>query len=74
VRFEAKKAGIADITLRRARQRLRVRVRRRGFGKGGVWLLSFSDDADDGAGHSEDQNARRGQKRTTPRKPGREKQ
>jgi hypothetical protein len=43
VKREAAKAGIADITLRRAREALGVKVQRRGFGKGATWVWTLPE-------------------------------
>jgi hypothetical protein len=44
--IQARKAGITDITLRRARRALGVRVRREGFGADGAWLCSLDQEGD----------------------------
>ena len=44
---EADEAGIAEITLRRARKEMGVRTRREGFGKGSRLLLSLADSSEE---------------------------
>jgi hypothetical protein len=41
VQADAKRAGIAERTLKRAKSRLRVEARKRGFGEDGAWVWSL---------------------------------
>ncbi len=45
LKANSRRAGIQEITLRRAKERLGVKVRRQGFGKGGKWTWELPIDA-----------------------------
>lgn len=45
LKANARRAGIQEITLRRAKERLGVKVKRQGFGKGGKWTWELPIDA-----------------------------